>query len=173
MGRSEFLSTSIGIGSELLALLDMAEPLPLGFRIKYGSTSVIAAFASSATRHDAEGRKVEDFLTPNERIVTRALSTEERETMAPEGWLPRSTTCDVALSDRFVWRNVPEPIWTFSLGKGPVLPSWLEARTLAKILRPLTLTEIQEFADIARRIAILIQQGRRLRVLRRMFEERL
>ncbi|MCS6870420.1 MAG: DNA methyltransferase, partial [Anaerolineae bacterium] len=63
---------------------------------------------------------------------------------------------NIYLNERAYWANVPKAVWAYTLGGYQVLKKWLSYRE-AKILgRPLRLEEVQEFTNIARRIAALL-----------------
>ena len=68
-------------------------------------------------------------------------------------------TVDVYLNDVAYWRNIPLPVWEFTMGGYQVIKKWLsyrEYRVLGRALKPEELTEVQ---NMARRIAahILLQ----------------
>lgn len=65
-------------------------------------------------------------------------------------------TVDVYLNDCAHWKNIPLPVWQFTMGGYQVIKKWLsyrEHRVLGRALKPEELTEVQ---SIARRIAALI-----------------
>ena len=66
------------------------------------------------------------------------------------------TTLDVYLNESAYWCNIPSAVWKYNLGGYQVLKKWLSYRDHGVIGRPLSLDEVQQFTDIARRIAILI-----------------
>lgn len=63
---------------------------------------------------------------------------------------------DVYLNDRACWRDLPEPVWEYTLGGYQVLKKWLSYREQPLLGRPLSLDEIKEFTAHARRIAALV-----------------
>lgn len=65
-------------------------------------------------------------------------------------------TLDIYLNATTCWRNVPLPVWEYTLGGYQVLKKWLSYREAALLGRPLTVGEVAEFAHIARRIAALL-----------------
>ncbi len=92
--------------------------------------------------------------------LPRTRSGGERETTLASGG-ERGTeaawqTADVYLNDVAYWRNIPLPVWEFTMGGYQVIKKWLsyrEHRVLGRALKAEELTEVQH---IARRIAALI-----------------
>ena len=78
---------------------------------------------------------------------------------APPGADPAlGTTCfDIYLNDRAYWRNVPAAVWHYKLGGYQVLKKWLSYRDRDILGRPLSVEEVQHFADTARRIAAILR----------------
>jgi predicted helicase len=64
-------------------------------------------------------------------------------------------TLDVYLNGRAYWKNIPQPVWEYTLGGYQVLKKWLSYREKSLLGRALKLEEVKEFAAIARRIAAL------------------
>ncbi|MDS4030527.1 MAG: type ISP restriction/modification enzyme [Candidatus Contendobacter sp.] len=65
-------------------------------------------------------------------------------------------TLDVYLNADCYWKNVPRPVWEFTLGGYQVLKKWLSYRELELLGRPLCADEALEFTWMVRRIAALI-----------------
>jgi hypothetical protein len=65
-------------------------------------------------------------------------------------------TCDIYLNDKAFWRNVPMNVWTFSHAGSPPLRSWIAARTISDLGRPLNRDEAGHVAGVIRRIATLL-----------------
>ena len=53
-------------------------------------------------------------------------------------------------------KDVPEPVWTYTLGGYQVLKKWLSYRESALLGRPLTSDEAQQFTHHVRRIASIL-----------------
>ena len=63
---------------------------------------------------------------------------------------------DVYLNDAAYWKNIPLPVWEFTMGGYQVIKKWLsyrEHRVLGRALKPEEITDVQ---NIARRIAALV-----------------
>ncbi|MFO1423951.1 MAG: type ISP restriction/modification enzyme [Candidatus Competibacteraceae bacterium] len=65
-------------------------------------------------------------------------------------------TLDVSLNVGCYWKNVPRPVWEFTLGGYQVLKKWLSYREHELLNRPLSADEALEFTWMARRIAALV-----------------
>ena len=81
-----------------------------------------------------------------------------------EGGSQRSDrTCyDIFLNDDCCWRNVPEPVWEYTIGGYQVIKKWLSYREQPLLGRSLTLAEVQYVTEVARRIAALLALQDRL-----------
>ncbi len=88
------------------------------------------------------------------RIVTRAYAPDEAATGAAAALLG-DTTHDVFLNADAYWRNVPEEVWSFTIGGYQVLKKWLSYRERPLLGRPLAPAEIRYVRDVARRLAAL------------------
>jgi hypothetical protein len=65
-------------------------------------------------------------------------------------------THDVYLNDIAFWLNVPAKVWAYTLGGYQVMKKWLSYREKALLGRGLTLDEMTEVSNMARRIAALL-----------------
>ncbi len=63
---------------------------------------------------------------------------------------------DIHLNVTTRWKDVPEPVWTYTLGGYQVLKKWLSYRESALLGRPLTSDEAQQFTHHVRRIASIL-----------------
>ena len=165
---AESLTRSAALGRELARLLDPDVPV-------IGVTQLplradIAAIAVPAT---ANGRNMagEDFAItagwghhgPSDAVMPRKGSAVERaftpkERAALSDALPQlgETTFDIHLNANAFWRNVPATVWQYKLGGYQVLKKWLSYREQSVLQRPSRPEEVQQFAEIARRIAAIL-----------------
>ncbi len=63
---------------------------------------------------------------------------------------------DVYLNESACWKNIPAPVWDYTIGGYQVIKKWLSYREFELLGRPLTPDEAREVTHIARRIAALI-----------------
>ena len=64
--------------------------------------------------------------------------------------------CDIFLNDDACWRNVPEPVWEYTIGGYQVIKKWLSYREKPLLGRGLTSDEVRYVTEMARRLAALI-----------------
>ena len=67
-----------------------------------------------------------------------------------------SKTLDVFLNTTAYWKNVPVPVWEFTIGGYQVMKKWLSYREFDLLGRALSLDEIKEVSAMARRLAALV-----------------
>ena len=63
---------------------------------------------------------------------------------------------DIHLNATTRWKDVPEPVWNYTLGGYQVLKKWLSYREAVLLGRPLTTDEALDFTNHVRRIAALL-----------------
>ena len=88
-------------------------------------------------------------------VVERAFTPEEREAMGDALPALGDSTVDLHLNGRAFWRNVPVAIWQYRLGGYQVLKKWLSYRERDILGRALSIEEVLEFTEIARRIGAM------------------
>jgi hypothetical protein len=65
-------------------------------------------------------------------------------------------TCDVYLNSNAYWRNVPLKVWEYTIGGYQVIKKWLSYRERELLGRALTVDEVREVTNMARRIAAIL-----------------
>jgi len=65
-------------------------------------------------------------------------------------------TYDLYLNDRAYWKNVPERVWTYTIGGYQVVKKWLSYRESKLLGRPLKPEEARYVQEMIRRIAAII-----------------
>ena len=86
-----------------------------------------------------------------------AASGDERVAMGDALPALGGAIFEIYLNGEAFWRNVPTAVWTYRVGGYQLLKRWLSYRERDIIGRLLIPEEVQEFAELARRIgAILI-----------------
>ena len=101
------------------------------------------------------------------KLVTRAYTEAERVAIAqgaselgltPELALAHlgAEACDVYLNGNAYWRGVPLRVWEYTIGGYQVMKKWLSYREQELLGRALTLDEVREVTNMARRIAAIL-----------------
>jgi hypothetical protein len=65
-------------------------------------------------------------------------------------------TCDVFLNGNAYWRGVPLEVYEYTIGGYQVMKKWLSYRERELLGRALTLEEVREVTNMARRIAAIL-----------------
>jgi len=157
----ERLLASAELGRQIAALLDTETPLP-GVtqgkpRPELASIALLAVADSvpvtpehlKLTAGWGHAGKGGVTMPGKGRTESRPFTIAEQPGLGDE-------TLDVYLNAACRWKNVPRPVWDFTLGGYQVLKKWLSYREHELLNRPLSADEALEFTRIARRIAALI-----------------
>jgi hypothetical protein len=80
-------------------------------------------------------------------------AAEPHEQSAGFGTAP---TLDVYLNATAYWKNIPQPVYDFTIGGYQVIKKWLSYREQRVLGRALTMAEIMEVTAMARRLAALV-----------------
>jgi len=84
------------------------------------------------------------------KLATRVVDA------GPDDKLPWREFHDVYLNESACWKDVPSPVWDYTIGGYQVIKKWLSYREFALLGRALTPDEAREVTHMARRIAALI-----------------
>ncbi len=171
-GAAETLAASAARGRELACLLDPDTPVP---GVTQGALRPeIAALAVPATT-DGRNMTGDDFaltagwghygtgdaVMPGQgRIVEREYTPDERAALGAAIPELGTKTLDVYLNDHAFWRNVPAAIWDYKLGGYQVLKKWLSYRERDVLGRALSPEEVLYFAEMTRRVAMIMATSR-------------
>jgi hypothetical protein len=144
------LKAGAALGRQLAALLDPETPVP-------GVTDL-------KVREDLKGLgelTVSNGKSPNLAIAARwGYSGLAGAVMPGPGKTTSGTRgegfLDIHLNATTRWKDVPEPVWTYTLGGYQVLKKWLSYRESALLGRPVTSDEAQQFTHHVRRIASIL-----------------
>lgn len=177
----EALAASAELGRRLAELLDPERPVPgvtagalrpelraIGVISRIGggnldpSRNELAVTAGwghagqGGVSMPARGKAVAREYTPEERAVIAAGA--EALGLAPDEAFRQlgETTFDVYLNDVAYWRNVPERVWTYTIGGYQVIKKWLSYREQKIVGRDLRPEEVEEVRDMTRRIAAIL-----------------
>lgn len=159
----EALLASAALGREVAALLDSESPVP---GVTSGTIRDELKTIAVVSRVGAGALKPEEFsLTAGWGIVGKGGitmpgkgKTEPRaaDTDEQAAGLSATPTLDVYLNATAYWKNIPQPVWNFTIGGYQVIKKWLSYREQRVLDRALTMDEIMEVTAIARRLAALV-----------------
>jgi hypothetical protein len=177
----EALEHSARLGRELAALLDTETPVPGvtagAMRPDLKSLAVISKVEGGSLNPDAGdlaltvgwGHGGKDGITmPGKgKVITRDYTPEEltaiREGVEALGLTAEQafehlgeTTCDIYLNEVAYWRNIPAKVWGYYIGGYQVIKKWLSYRERGLLGRSLTMEEVREVTNMARRLAAIV-----------------
>lgn len=66
---------------------------------------------------------------------------------------------DIWINDQVFWSNIPNDVWTMTIGGYPVLKKWLSYREYKILGRPLNTDELFYFSQMVRRLKSLVVLG--------------
>jgi hypothetical protein len=180
------LKASAALGASLTQLLDPATPAPgvsagklrpglatLALPTKRGATALAAADLAltagwGSTQGTGSGATI---VMPGRGLTaTRDYMEAERKALAKEGaalglseeevlTLLGQKTLDVHLNADAFWSNVPEKVWSYTLGGYQVVKKWLSYREQAVLGRALKPEEVAYVSEMVRRIAAILLMG--------------
>ncbi len=165
--RSERFDATAARGRKLARLLDTDSPVA---GVTAGALRPEIMSIAVPTRIDGRQMTGDDFavtagwghfgardavMPGHGRAVERSRSVEEQEALGDSASVLGESTFDIYLNSRAFWRNVPAAVWEYRLGGYRVLKKWLSYRERQVLGRPLRLVDVQHFAEVARRIAVL------------------
>ncbi len=157
----ERLLASAELGYQIAVLLDTETPLPgvtqgkprpelaaIGLLTSVGAAT-ISPERLKLTAGWGHAGKGGVTMPGKGRTVSRPFAATEQPALGEE-------TLDVYLNADCYWKNVPRPVWDYTLGGYQVLKKWLSYREYELLNRPLETDEALEFTWMTRRIAALI-----------------
>ncbi len=132
-----------------------------------GKPMLIAAGDFDVTAGWGHGGKGGITMPGKGKLVTRDYTEAERSAieqgaselgLTPEAALAclGEQTCDVYLNGNAYWRGVPLRVWEYTIGGYQVMKKWLSYRERELLGRALTLDEVREVTNMARRIAAIL-----------------
>ncbi len=158
------LEASAALGRQLAALLDPETPVPGvttgAIRPELREVAPITRVADGTLRPEAGDLDVtanwgyagRDGVT----MPARGRADERPPTSGEANQRLGETTFDVYLNDRACWRNVPARVWGYHIGGYQVIKKWLSYREHAVLGRGLSLDEVREVTNMARRLAAIV-----------------
>ena len=163
------LAQSAAHGRHLAALLDPETPVP---GVTTGTLRPDTATLAVPTTVDGRNMDGDDFalnagwgyygtgdaVMPGQgRIVERDYTADERAALGDATGVLGQTTFDIYLNGNAYWRNVPAAVWRYKLGGYQVLKKWLSYRERGVLGRALRPEEVLYFAEVARRIGVIVE----------------
>jgi hypothetical protein len=151
-GHAETLRAGATLGRQVAALLDPETPVPGVTDLKVRPDLKGLGELTVAPGSDKN---------PDLAIVARWGYAGQGGVVMPGPGMVRNGTrgegfLDIHLNATTRWKDVPEAVWTYTLGGYQVLKKWLSYRESALLGRPLTGEEAQEFTHHVRRIAAIL-----------------
>lgn len=157
------LLASAALGRDVAALLDTETPAPGvtsgAIRAELKTIAVVSRVGGGALTA-AEfaltagwGSGGQGSITMPGKGKTEPRPPQPGEQAAAFGSAP---TLDVYLNATAYWKNVPQPVWDFTIGGYQVMKKWLSYREQRVLGRALTMAEIIEVTAMARRLAALV-----------------
>ncbi|MBV5299110.1 MAG: N-6 DNA methylase [Rhodoferax sp.] len=157
------LLDSAALGRQVAALLDTESAVPGvtsgSIRAEFKSIAVVSRIGGGALK-PAEfaltagwGSGGQGGITMPGKGKTEARAATPNEQNASFG---SASTQDVYLNATAYWKNIPQPVWDFTIGGYQVIKKWLSYREQRVLGRALTLIEIMEVTAMARRLAALV-----------------
>jgi hypothetical protein len=180
-GDWEAFRASAELGRSVAALLDPEKPVPgvtsgglraelrvLGVPRRADGRDLAAAdfdltagwgYRQTGAIMPGGGKTVERDHTPDEIAAFAAGSARLNLSPTQITNALGATTVDVYLNDEAFWSNIPTNVWNYKLGGYQVVKKWLSYRERDILERSLKLEEVQEVANIVRRIAAILLLG--------------
>lgn len=164
----DLLQASASLGKKLAELLDPECPAPPE-ATALTSIGPITAVEGTLDPDAGDLDVTAGWGHPGKGGVTmpaRGRVTERPMTAAERSALPSGASailgemaCDVWLNDRAYWRNIPKPVWEYTLGGYQVIKKWLSYREKPLLGRSLRVDEARYVTEVARRIAAILLLG--------------
>jgi Type ISP C-terminal specificity domain len=171
--RSETLIASATLGRQIAALLDPETPvagvtsgklrpelktIAVASRIGTGNLDPNTDFALTAGWGHAGQNGV--TMPGRGKVIDRDYLPEEPLSHNPsptrgEGFLGAATH-DIYLNDIAYWKNIPDRVWSYTIGGYQVIKKWLSYRELELLGRSLKQEEVVEVTHMARRITAIL-----------------
>lgn len=160
---ADALLASAALGRQVAALLDTETAVPGvtsgTVRDELKSIAVVSRVGGGALKAEefaltaGWGSGGQGGITMPGKGKTEARAATPAEQNAGFGTGP---TLDVYLNATAYWKNIPQPVWDFTIGGYQVIKKWLSYRELRVLGRALSLDEVMEVTAMARRLAALV-----------------
>jgi len=148
----EALLASAALGRQVAELLDAETPVA---GVTAGSIREDLKAVAVFTRTD--GKKVNPDAGDLDLTAGWGHAGKEGVTMPGRGKVESAgDSFDIYLNSLTCWRNVPAPVWEYTIGGYQVIKKWLSYREKPLLGRGLTVAEVRYVTETARRIAALL-----------------
>jgi len=127
-----------------------------------GDLSVTASWGYSSKGNitmPGQGRLINRKYTSEELFQIDAGAREFDLSSEQVVNLLGQTTNDVYLNDSVYWENIPTNVWEYVIGGYQIIKKWLSYREFELLERSLSIEEVREVSNIARRIAAILLMG--------------
>lgn len=157
------LLASAALGRQVAALLDTESPLP---GVTSGTLRDELKLIAVVSRVGGGALKAEEFsltagwgsggqgsitMPGKGKADPRVAGPDEQNTGFGTG-----PTLDLYLNATAYWKNIPQPVYDFTIGGYQVIKKWLSYREQRVLGRALTMAEIIEVTAMTRRLAALV-----------------
>ncbi len=165
----ETLITSATIGRQIAALLDPETPVPgvtsgklrpelktiaVVSRVGTGNLDPNTSFALTAGWGHAGQNNV--TMPGKGKVSDRPYTPEEQVAIAQFTDQLGTATRDIHLNDIAYWKNIPDRVWSYTIGGYQVIKKWLSYREQDLLGRSLKQEEVIEVTQMARRITAIL-----------------
>jgi Type ISP C-terminal specificity domain/N-6 DNA Methylase len=167
--RRETLIASATLGRQIAALLDPETPvagitsgklrpqqktIAVVSRIGTGNLDPNTDFALTAGWGHAGQNSV--TMPGRGKVSDRSYTPEEQTAIAAVIEQLGTATHDIYLNNIAYWKNIPDRVWSYTIGGYQVIKKWLSYRELELLGRSLKQEEVMEVTQMARRIAAIL-----------------
>ena len=153
--RGFLCGSRAALGKQLAALLDPETPVPGVTDLKVrdelkGLGELTVKAAEGQKKADSDLNLTARWGYAGQGGVTMPGPGKVTSGTRGEGYL------DIHLNETTHWKDVPEPVWKYTLGGYQVLKKWLIYREAVLLGHPLTSDEAQQFTHHVRRVAVIL-----------------
>jgi hypothetical protein len=143
---------SAALGRQVAALLDTETPVP---GVTCGAVRGDLKAVAACVRTD--GKPINADAGDLDLTAGWGHAGKEGVTMPGRGKVETAgDALDIYLNGLTCWRNVPRPVWEYTIGGYQVIKKWLSYREKPLLGRGLTVAEVRYVTETARRIAALL-----------------
>jgi len=140
------------LGRQVAALLDTETPVP---GVTCGAVRGDLKAVAACVRTD--GKPINADAGDLDLTAGWGHAGKEGVTMPGRGKVETvGDALDIYLNGLTCWRNVPRPVWEYTIGGYQVIKKWLSYREKPLLGRGLTVAEVRYVTETARRIAALL-----------------